>query len=85
MIKGTWVQYTWIILSILTIFMGSMMAYKEKVPEETSGLLNSQSGILYSVWLVGDAADRFCGCVDACDFPFAGQKYAFCIRRCDYL
>ena len=31
MIKGTWVQYTWIILSILTIFMGSMMAYKEKV------------------------------------------------------
>lgn len=31
MIKGTWVQYTWIILSVLTIFMGSMMAYKEKI------------------------------------------------------
>ena len=29
MIKGTWVQYTWIILSILTIFMGSLMGDQE--------------------------------------------------------
>ena len=30
-IKGTWVQYTFLGLTILTIVMGSMMAYKEQV------------------------------------------------------
>ncbi len=30
-IRGTWVQYTWITLALLTVFMGSMMAYKEQV------------------------------------------------------
>ena len=30
-IKGTWVQQVLLILSIVTIFMGSMMAYKEKL------------------------------------------------------
>lgn len=29
-ISGTWVQTTWIILTLLTVFMGSMMAYREK-------------------------------------------------------
>lgn len=29
-IRGTWVQYTWLILTMLTVFMGSMMAYMEK-------------------------------------------------------
>lgn len=30
-IRGTWVQTVWIVLSLLTVFMGSMLAYKEKV------------------------------------------------------
>lgn len=30
-IQGTWVQYTWIVLSLVTVFMGSMLAYREKV------------------------------------------------------
>ena len=30
-IRGTWVQTAWIILTLLTIFMGSMMAYREPV------------------------------------------------------
>lgn len=30
-LAGTWVQYTWIGLALLTVFMGSMMAYREKV------------------------------------------------------
>ncbi len=29
-IRGTWVQYTWMILTLITVFMGSMMAYLEK-------------------------------------------------------
>ncbi len=30
-LKGTWVQYTFIILTLITVFMGSMLAYKEKL------------------------------------------------------
>lgn len=30
-IRGTWVQYAWMILSLVTVFLGSMMAYLEKV------------------------------------------------------
>lgn len=29
-IKGTWVQNTWIVLALISIFMGSVMAYKTK-------------------------------------------------------
>lgn len=29
-LAGSWVQTTWIILAMLTVFMGSMMAYREK-------------------------------------------------------
>ncbi len=31
MIRGTWVQTVWMTLSLLTVFMGSMLAYKEPV------------------------------------------------------
>ncbi|MCI8639740.1 MAG: proton-conducting membrane transporter [Coprococcus sp.] len=30
-IRGTWVQTAWMILSLLTVFMGSMLAYREPV------------------------------------------------------
>ena len=30
-VRDTWVQYTWMTLALLTVFMGSMMAYKEQV------------------------------------------------------
>ncbi|MDD6812202.1 MAG: proton-conducting transporter membrane subunit [Lachnospiraceae bacterium] len=30
-IRGTWVQNVWIFLALLTVFMGSMLAYREKV------------------------------------------------------
>ena len=31
LIRGTWVQYTWMCLAMGTIFMGSMMAFRERV------------------------------------------------------
>ncbi len=31
LIAGTWVQNTWIALALITVFMGSMMAYREQV------------------------------------------------------
>jgi len=30
-IRGTWVQSVWLVLSLITVFMGSMLAYREKV------------------------------------------------------
>ena len=30
-IKGTWVQSTWIVFTLITVFMGSMLAYREDV------------------------------------------------------
>lgn len=30
-VRGTWVQYAWMILTLLTVFMGSMLAYREPV------------------------------------------------------
>jgi len=30
-IRGTWVQSVWLALSLITVFMGSMLAYREKV------------------------------------------------------
>lgn len=30
-LRGTWVQTVWLILTLITIFMGSMLAYREKV------------------------------------------------------
>lgn len=29
-VEGTWVQYVWLILALVTVFVGSMMAYREK-------------------------------------------------------
>ncbi len=30
-LRGTWVQAAWIVLALVTVFMGSMLAYREKV------------------------------------------------------
>ncbi|MCM1272747.1 MAG: complex I subunit 5 family protein [Clostridium sp.] len=30
-IRGTWVQTVWMILAVITIFLGSMLAYREKI------------------------------------------------------
>ncbi len=30
-LRGTWVQYAWMTLTLITIFMGSMLAYREKL------------------------------------------------------
>lgn len=30
-IRGTWVQTAWMVLTLITVFMGSMLAYREKV------------------------------------------------------
>ena len=34
LLAGTWVQYAWMILAMLTVFMGSMMAFREKITKK---------------------------------------------------
>ena len=31
LLRGTWVQYAWLSLTLITVFLGSMLAYKEKI------------------------------------------------------
>lgn len=31
LLRGTWVQYAWLALALVTVFLGSMLAYKEKI------------------------------------------------------
>ncbi|MCR5469152.1 MAG: proton-conducting membrane transporter [Lachnospiraceae bacterium] len=31
LIRGTWVQYAWMTLTLITVFMGSMLAFREKI------------------------------------------------------
>ena len=33
-IRGTWVQTVWLVLSLITVFMGSMLAYREKITKK---------------------------------------------------
>ncbi len=33
-VRGSWVQTVWLILSLVTVFMGSMLAYREKVTKK---------------------------------------------------
>lgn len=33
-IRGTWVQTAWMILALITVFMGSMLAYREKITKK---------------------------------------------------
>lgn len=60
-IRGTWVQYAWIILSLITVFMGSMLAYKEKVTKKRLAYssVSQLSYILFGLSLLNMGG--FCG------------------------
>ena len=34
LLRGTWVQYAWLSLTLITVFMGSMMAYREAITKK---------------------------------------------------
>lgn len=57
-LRGTWVQTTWLILTLLTIFMGSMMAYREKVLKRrlAYSTVSQISYILFGLALMEPAA-----------------------------
>lgn len=57
-LRGTWVQTTWMILSLLTVFMGSMLAYREDVLKKrlAYSTVSQLSYILFGLAVLDPAA-----------------------------
>ena len=55
-LTGTWVQIAWLSLALLTVFMGSMMAYREKVFKKRLAYssVSQISYVLFGVFLFND-------------------------------
>ena len=56
-IRGTWVQYAWMTLALITVFMGSMLAYREKVFKKrlAYSTVSQVSYILFGLSLLTEA------------------------------
>ena len=57
-LRGTWVQTVWMSLSLVTVFMGSMLAYREKVMKKrlAYSTISQASYILFGLSLLQSAA-----------------------------
>ncbi len=57
-IRGTWVQTVWMSLSLITVFMGSMLAYREKVMKKrlAYSTVSQASYILFGLSLLQSSA-----------------------------
>ena len=57
-IRGTWVQTVWMSLTLLTVFMGSMLAYREKIMKKrlAYSTVSQASYILFGLSLLQPAA-----------------------------
>ena len=57
-LRGTWVQNAWILLSLLTVFMGSMLAYKEPVMKKrlAYSTVSQVSYVLFGLSMLNETA-----------------------------
>lgn len=57
-LRGTWVQKTWIVVTLLTVFMGSMLAYREDVLKKrlAYSTVSQVSYILFGLSVMTDEA-----------------------------
>lgn len=57
-LRGTWVQYTWMILALITVFLGSMLAYGEPVMKKrlAYSTISQLSYILFGIFLLNPMA-----------------------------
>ncbi len=57
-IRGTWVQTVWMVLTLLTVFMGSVLAYREKVMKKrfAYSTVSQVSYVLFGLSLLQPAA-----------------------------
>ena len=81
MIRGTWVQTVWLTLTLITVFMGSMLAYREKVMKKrlAYSTVSQISYILFGLALLNPEAMAgsllhvvFHACIKSCLFLSAG-------------
>ena len=81
-LAGTWVQKAWLGLSLLTVFMGSMMAYREKVFKKRLAYssVSQISYILTGLFLMTPQSVQggllhviFHACIKVCLFLVAGS------------
>ncbi len=58
LLRGTWVQYAWLSLTLITVFLGSMLAYKEKLFKKrlAYSTVSQVSYILFGLALLEPAA-----------------------------
>ena len=80
-IRGSWVQTAWMLLSLITVFMGSMLAYREKVLKKrlAYSTVSQASYILFGLSLLQAQAVTgallhvvFHAIIKSCLFLFAG-------------
>ena len=80
-IRGTWVQTAWLTLTLITVFMGSMLAYREKVMKKrlAYSTVSQISYILFGLALLNPEAMIgsllhvvFHACIKSCLFLSAG-------------
>ena len=80
-LRGTWVQTAWMTLSLVTVFMGSMLAYREKILKKrlAYSTVSQASYILFGLSLLQPAAltgallhVAFHAVIKACLFLSAG-------------
>ena len=79
--RGTWVQTAWLTLALLTVFMGSMLAYREKIMKKrlAYSTVSQISYILFGLALLQPTAMIgsllhfvFHACIKSCLFLSAG-------------
>ncbi len=84
-LRGTWVQAVWMVLTLLTVFMGSMLAYREKLLKKrlAYSTVSQVSYVLFGLSLMNP--DGFVGAlshvvfhsaIKTCLFLFAGAVIA---------
>lgn len=80
-IRGTWVQTAWLTLTLITVFMGSMLAFREKVMKKrlAYSTVSQISYILFGLALLNPEAMTgsllhvvFHACIKSCLFLSAG-------------
>ena len=81
-LRGTWVQYALLSLALLTVFMGSMMAYREEVLKKRFAYssVSQISYVLTGLFCMTEASIAgglmhvlFHACIKICLFLFAGS------------
>ncbi len=73
-IKGTWVQYAWLTLILITVFMGSMQAFREPLLKKrlAYSTVSNVSYVLFGIAVLDTMA------YDGAMYQFAAHAFAKC-------